>query len=477
MSVTHWTDSTELFAEYPQLVTDVPSRFAIHLTHLDTFKPVTVGKVEVRLLGGQSPTEVFQADSPSRPGIFGVDVTASTPGVRELVVVLSGPSVRDEHRLGRIEVFPTIDAARLGADEGSEDPTGIAFLKEQQWALDFGTAVVTESEMRESLRVPARLEARPDGTADVVAPVNGRLTHVVEQPVGSTVSRGQELARILPSPSTPGDLPQLQRELAEAKTALARATRDRERAERLTRAGAAPERRLDEARSVEEQEQARLAAAEASLSQYNAARSGGATAIEGLFLVRAPFSGVVAQRDAVPGANVSLGSVLFHLVDTAQVHVVGQIPETEVSRARRASTAEIETAGESSRVPAGRLIAVGKVLDAASRTLPIVFAVDNRTLGLPIGQAVFLHLLIGTAAARPVVPPSAVVDDGGRPIVFVQRAGETFERRPVTLGPRAGDRVQVLDGLQPGERVVTKGAYLVRLATLSATVPAHGHVH
>jgi RND family efflux transporter MFP subunit len=196
-----------------------------------------------------------------------------------------------------------------------------------------------------------------------------------------------------------------------------------------------------------------------------------------LFLVRAPFSGVVAQRDAVPGANVSLGSVLFHLVDTAQVHVVGQIPETEVSRARRASTAEIETAGESSRVPAGRLIAVGKVLDAASRTLPIVFAVDNRTLGLPIGQAVFLHLLIGTAAARPVVPPSAVVDDGGRPIVFVQRAGETFERRPVTLGPRAGDRVQVLDGLQPGERVVTKGAYLVRLATLSATVPAHGHVH
>jgi multidrug efflux pump subunit AcrA (membrane-fusion protein) len=75
------------------------------------------------------------------------------------------------------------------------------------------------------------------------------------------------------------------------------------------------------------------------------------------------------------------------------------------------------------------------------------------------------------------VPASAVVDDAGRPIVFVQRAGETFERRAVTLGPRAGDLVQIVEGVRSGERVVAKGAYLVRLASLSTTVPAHGHVH
>ena len=76
-----------------------------------------------------------------------------------------------------------------------------------------------------------------------------------------------------------------------------------------------------------------------------------------------------------------------------------------------------------------------------------------------------------------MVPASAVVDDGGRPIVFVQREGETFERRPVTLGARAGDVVQVVEGVKAGERVVTRGAYLVRLASLSTQVPAHGHVH
>jgi cobalt-zinc-cadmium efflux system membrane fusion protein len=59
----------------------------------------------------------------------------------------------------------------------------------------------------------------------------------------------------------------------------------------------------------------------------------------------------------------------------------------------------------------------------------------------------------------------------------VQRGGETFERRTVTLGARSGDTVQIVEGVKAGERVVTKGAYLVRLASLSTSVPAHGHVH
>jgi RND family efflux transporter MFP subunit len=269
----------------------------------------------------------------------------------------------------------------------------------------------------------------------------------------------------------------MQRALAEAQTALALATRDRERAERLTTAGAAPGRRLDEARSAEEQAKARLTAAEASLAQYNAARTGGATDAAGLFIIRAPVSGVIAQRDAATGANVTAGRVLFRVVDASQVHVVGHIPEGQASRARRAQAAEIEIAGQPDRVPTGRLVSVGKVLDPQARTLPITFAFDNRTIGLPVGQAAFLYLLMESTQARPVVPASAIVDDAGRPIVFVQREGETFERRAVTLGPRSGDLVQVTEGVTVGDRVVTKGAYLVRLASLSTSVPAHGHVH
>jgi membrane fusion protein, heavy metal efflux system len=476
LSVTRWTDKTELFAEYPPLAAGGTSRFAIHLTRLDSFKAVTEGNVEVRLQGGAGQPETFRVDAPSRPGIFGVDVKPAQAGKRELVIVLKASGLSDEHRVGEVDVYPNAEAARAATGGAGEDTPGISFLKEQQWSLDFRTAVVKEQAVRESIRVPARVEARPGGAADVVAPIDGRLTRVVEVPLGASVSR-QELARLLPPPSLPGDLPQLQRARAEAQSTLGLATRDRERAERLTTAGAAPEKRLDEARSVEEQAKARFAAAEASLAQYNAARAGGATDGEASFVIRAPVSGVIAQRDAATGANVAAGTVLFRVVDASQVHVVGQIPEGEAARARLARAAEIEIAGQPDRIPAGRLVSTGKVLDLRSRTLPITFAFDNRTLGIPVGQAAFLHLLMDTTAPRPVVPAVAVVDDAGRPIVFVQREGETFERRAVTLGPRSGDLVQIVEGVKPGDRVVTKGAYLVRLASLSTSVPAHGHVH
>jgi len=74
-------------------------------------------------------------------------------------------------------------------------------------------------------------------------------------------------------------------------------------------------------------------------------------------------------------------------------------------------------------------------------------------------------------------PEAAIIDDAGRPVVFVQIGGETFLRRPIKLGVRSGGMVQVREGLQAGDRVVTKGAYLIRLSTMSSSVPAHGHVH
>ena len=90
LSVTRWTDKTELFAEYPPLVVGGTSRFAIHLTRLDSFKALTEGNVEVRLQGGAGQPEVFRVDAPSRPGIFGVDVKPAQAGKRELVIVLTG---------------------------------------------------------------------------------------------------------------------------------------------------------------------------------------------------------------------------------------------------------------------------------------------------------------------------------------------------------------------------------------------------
>ena len=475
--MTRWTPRTELFAEFAPLTVGQTSRFAIHLTNLATFEPVTAGQVEVQLRSPGGAPEVFTADGPSRPGIFGVDVEPARAGRRQLVIVLRAGDLADEHQVGDVEVHADVEAARASSGGGDETDGGISFLKEQQWSLDFATAVVGEQAVRASIRVPARIEARPGGAADVAAPVSGRLSGVADVAPGATVTRGQVLARLQPPPAVPGDLPQLRAARADAQSALAQAVHDRERAERLTAAGAAPAKRLEEARLVEQQARVHLEAADAALAQYDAARAGGAPAADGLFVVRAPLTGVIAERNAAAGANVAAGTTLFRIVDVAQVLVVGQVPERETARARAVSAAEIEIPSQQARVPAGAPVSVGRVLDPQSRTLPITFALDNRAVRLPVGQSVFLHLFMDATSPAPVVPAAAVVDDAGRPIVFVQQGGETFERRAVTLGVRRGDVVQVVSGVRPGERVVSQGAYLVRLASLSTSVPAHGHVH
>lgn len=478
LAVTQWTGKTELFAEYAPLVVGQTSRFAIHLTRLDTLKALTAGRVEVHLRGGSGPAEVFTVESPSRPGIFGVDVTPTHEGSPEMAIVLRLPGLDDEHRVGTVTVYR--DQAAALAAPASDVPAAesISFLKEQQWALDFGTAVVDVASVRESVRVPAVVAPRPGGAADVVAPIDGRLARVAELLPGAAVTAGQEMARVQPPPSALAELPQIRQAQSEAATALELARRDRERAERLLAAGAAPKKRLDEARAAEEQAQARVTGAEARLAQHHAVRTASAGASDdGLFVLRSPVSGVVAQRTATSGANVSAGAVLFRVVDARQVLVAGQVREADLERARQAKTAELEVPGHASRVPVGRLSSLGRVLDPATRTVPITFALDNGPLGLAIGQAVFLHLLLDEAATQPVVPASALVDDAGRPIVFVQREGEAFERRPVTLGARSGSVVQVTSGVRAGERVVTTGAYLVRLASLSTQAPSHGHVH
>jgi RND family efflux transporter MFP subunit len=477
LAVTRWSDKTELFAEYPPLVVGQTSRFAIHLTDLGSFKAVTAGQVEVQLQGGGAP-ETFRVDGPSRPGIFGVDVKPSRPGNRVLVIALKSPGLADEHQVPDVIVHDDQQAARKAAESAPAEDEGISFLKEQQWTLDFGTSLAEERVLRESIRVPAAIIARPGGWAEVVAPVDGRLMQVASLGPGSPVKQGQELARLLPPPSVPGELPQLEQARAEATAAVELAARDRERAERLVNAGAAPQKRMDEARAVEAQAAARLRAANAQIAQSNAARAGtGGGGGAGLFVLRAPSAGVLASRQATTGANVAAGSTLFQVADIFQVHVVGRIPEAVATQASRTTGAEIDVPGREPIPIQGRATMLGAVLDEETRTLPIAFAFDNRTLKLPIGQSVFLRLLTEETAPEVVIPVSSVVDDTGRLVVFVQTSGESFERRPVTLGAREGDVVQVVEGVKRGDRIVSKGAYLVRLASLSTQAPAHGHVH
>jgi len=363
-----------------------------------------------------------------------------------------------------------------GHEHGAEEAGVVHFSAERQKLLGFEIGLVVERELREELRIPAEVRARATGVAEVAAPLAGRLAIDTPLELGAPVAKGAVLAGVLPPTNAAADLPTLELAEAEARAELAHAKVDRERAERLVKAGAASEHRLEVALLEETTAKSRLAAAEAGLKQFEASREGEGRE-QGMrrFLIRAPIDGVVSEILAVNGANVEEHAPLFRLVDAAAATVVGFLPEADAHRAPTLRDARIENAGETTS--AGPLLTVGRLLDAETRTLPVAFALDNRARKFAIRQAVTLVLPTAKTAPSTAVLESALVDEGAMKVVYVRRDGEHFERRPVKVGIRSGGFVQILEGLAKGDRVAVKGAYLLRLAAAGGGVPNEGHVH
>ena len=474
LSVTLWTDRTELFMEYPPLVAGQQARFAIHLTNLADFSPVREGRVVVRFQG--ETIERFEVDGPSTPGIFGVDVKVPAARRYEMAVELHGPRLTDEHRVGIVTVHPSAEAALAAVPE--DDEGAVSFLKEQQWTLDFATASVDDSRRRSVMTVPATIEPRAGGSAEVRAPVAGRIAAGGGRAVGTSVRRDDVLVELVVRNERFGEGSVLRLELSTAEAELQLAQQTRVRLEKLATLGAVPARRLDEARLAETSAAARVQIVREQLRSLELSRSGEGTGEAGERAVaRAPLSGVIAEASATAGATVEAGQLLYRLVAVDRVHVVGAVPEQQLSLVQRAVEAEVEVPGVGA-VRTSRRISVGRVVYKETRAVPIAFELVNPPPALAVGQAVSLRL-IGPASSTGVsVPASAVVDDAGQPIVFVQAGGESFERRPVRVGgPREDGYVEIGEGLDAGERIVIRGAHLVRLAALSPQTPAHGHVH
>jgi RND family efflux transporter MFP subunit len=474
VAVTHWTERTELFMEYPAFVAGESGRSAIHVTDLEDFSPLSEGEAIVGMRSEDGRVLEFRG-GPSRPGIFGVDLEVDRPGVYEMTLRVDAPGLQDLHELGPV----TVHAPGAPPDaEGDEDDGSISFLKEQQWTLDFGTVSVDVRSLRSSITVPAVVKPRPGGDAVLSAPVPGQVDAVSTVPVpGSRIRAGTVLLRIVPRSDDLRDAAGLKAAMIEAEQEHALATAERDRAARLVAARALPARRLEEADAAVTASAARLEAARVRWGRFEAlSHAGAGSAGDGAFDVHAPFDGVVSDVRFAPGASVEENQVLLRLVDSGRVHIVGAVPESRTAVLSSVAAGEL-ISDEGSPVALGEPIAVGPVVEPVARTTEVRFAIDNRPPRLQIGQSVRLRLLLAEEESGPAIPESAVVDDGGRPVVFVQSGGESFERRGVRLGSREGDYVRVLEGVEPGERVVHRGAYLIRLAAMSTQIPAHGHVH
>ena len=479
-SVTAWTDKHELFMEYHPLVVGQESAFAAHVTYLEGYKAATAGLVVVSIQVEGGGALEGRSDAPTNPGIFRPKVTPTKAGACTMTITIETNGATSRIQAPPCQVFADVAAAKAALGEEAETPGRITYLKEQAWKTEFAILAVAERDLQPAVRATAEIKSAPGKEARLTAPTVGRVTLATPVPVlGMKVAKGQLLATV--SPGLPGADPAgLAADSATARAEVAAAEVELARAERLFADRAVPQKQVDEARTRLAVARARLQGAQGRSAQL-AAGASGRGAGRGAFRVVSPIAGTLVVSSATTGQTVAEGEPLFTVIDVSTLWLEARVFEPDIPRVLGASAAWFEVEGyvEPFRIepPAGKLVTVGQVIDPKSRTVPVVFEMANADGRLRVGQFATAWIATGKPAHVLAVPESAVVDDAGKSVAYVEVEGESFERRPLDVGLRSGGWVEVKAGLAAGEHVVTKGAYEIKLASSGGAIPAHGHAH
>ena len=485
LSVSHWTDRTELFMEHPPLVAGATVRFTVHLTTLSDFRPLNEGRPSIELTGADDRVTSLPGSPPVRPGAFRVEGAVPAAGTYRWGSACRAGVLDDFHDLGTIAVFPSAEAARA-APTPPEGPRG--------HRLPEGAAVGEPTSrrssrrrrsVRRSLRVPATVTPTAGGEAVVVRPGGRPARRRLACRRWATGSpQGALLARFEPRVGSLEDRALLQQQVEEARVARRGREAERQRAERLLAERAVPARRLDDAPRALTLAQAQFEAAETRLAQQDrdacgrAARRSGGNAFD----LRAPIAGTIV---------VGVGHARRRATRKAPNCSASSGPTRSSSRPRcRRPSADIRVAGHRSRlelpgraelIPAAHRSAGARgrpgSLEAA-RAAPPLRGRQRAMAGCWWARPARRRSTSGHASPLPVVPAERDAHRG-RPAVPV-RAGRRRELRAANgraRGARGRSRGDRDAGVKPGDRVVTRGTYDVQLASGAKGLPAEGHVH
>ena len=199
----------------------------------------------------------------------------------------------------------------------------------------------------------------------------------------------------------------------------------------------------------------------------------------------APKAGVLAAVNAAEGQPVSPADSLVEIVDLTVVQATARVPEHFVGRLRSGQEARIRVAGFPEEIFTAELAYLGTQVESESATLAAVFRVKNPDRRLRPGMRAEFSIVTEKRAGVLAVPLAAVQGTGGSRHVYVNMPGleNAFVKTPVVTGERNDTEVEIREGLQPGQRVVTNGAYALESAgggtvSLKAALDAaHGHSH
>lgn len=374
------------------------------------------------------------------------------------------------------------------------------------------TATLQPARLVESSTYPG--DVRASRSVDVFSRVAGRLGAVLVKE-GSAIGAGGLLARIedpeaelallqteaaadvqrarlaqLRAGARAQEIAQAEASVSQAEVSLAQAERDLTRTQHLFTEGLVARATVDRAQTDVELARARLRAAREQLAlvrqgprtediaaqaaQLRQAEAAVATARARLreLSITSPIGGVLTRLNVEPGEVISTQTVVATVETIRPIEVWVQLPEIDLPRLRPTSAVRISVDALPGRVIEGTIARVAPSIDAASRSARLVISVPNTDLALRPGMFARTTIVFDERQAI-VVPLDAIVRRGARTVVFVVQNDVAIERA-VRLGFVDGARTEIVDGLRPGDVIVTVGQQGLRDGARVRTGPGGG---
>jgi Cu(I)/Ag(I) efflux system membrane fusion protein len=306
------------------------------------------------------------------------------------------------------------------------------------------TAPVKRAPLGDTLRAAGVVAANERGLAQISVRFSGWVQQLLVSETGRRVKKGEVLATIY-SP----EVIRAEQELLTARGWAGHAGTAGEAAPgALGDLGAAARRRLE------------LLGIAAPEIDAVIARGKAADSVP----IRSPVDGFVTARNVVPGAAVQPGPPLFEVANLSRVWVLADVFEQDAVRLRIGQQGSLELAAYPEERFEGRVQFIYPTVNASTRTLKVRLELANRNGpgGVKLRPGMYGNVSFALPATSGlVVPAEALVDTGDHQYVFVATGAGHFEPRAVKVGTRAGDQVQIVDGVSDGETVVATGNFLV----------------
>lgn len=350
--------------------------------------------------------------------------------------------------------------------EGSEHHHGsdaIVLSPEKAAAAGVEVQEIQPSVMYGVIHTSGKVMAASCDETTVVATISGRVSQSGHVSEGVKVAAGSTLFTLTSAGMQAADGDPVLR----ARIALNKAQADYERAEALVQSQIVS--RKDYEASKAEYEAARLTYEALAVN-----RSGGGV------VIRAPKAGYVKQSLVAEGDYVEAGQPLMVITQNQHLYLRAEVAERYFGQLSRISSARFRTSYSDCLYDitdmGGHIQSYGRTAESGSAFIPVTFEFNN-TGDVLQGSFADVYLLTSPREGILSLPLTALTEEQGLHFIYVQEDEDEYRKQEVTLGMSDGERQEILTGLQAGQRVVTRGAVQLRLASASNAIPAHTHNH